>query len=109
VEDNEYEQNKWQLDRHVPLSLIIAMAVQTVTFAWWLSSNMTEIRGELRTASLRIEEIWRDRYTKDDARRDAEVAKLRDEETVRRVDDIERRIRQIEVNHGSNGHSLGGR
>jgi hypothetical protein len=58
------QDEQWKLDKHVPLSLIIAMAIQTVAFATWLSSNMSEIRSELRTASIRIEEIWRDRYTK---------------------------------------------
>lgn len=92
---NEQE-NKWQLDKHVPLSLIIAMAAQTLTFAWWLSMNLSEFRTEIRGMSHRIEEIWRDRYTKEDARRDQEFTKLRDEELVRRTEDLERRMRYIE-------------
>jgi hypothetical protein len=103
---NGKQDNAWKLDKHVPLSLIAAMAVQTVLFAAWLSSNMSEIRAELRTASVRIEEIWRDRYTKDDARRDAEFVKLRDEEITRRIDDVERRLRPLEAEHGSNGHGV---
>lgn len=93
------EQDKkegWQLDKHIPLSLIAAMAIQTVLFAAWLSSNMSEIRSELRTASVRIEEIWRDRYTMNDARRDAEFVKMRDDELLRRVEDMERRVRAME-------------
>lgn len=89
-------EGRWQLDRHIPLSLLAAMLLQTIAFATWLSSNMSEIRSELRTASVRIEEIWRDRYTKEDARRDAALAQIRDDEHSRRIEDLERRIRAVE-------------
>jgi uncharacterized membrane protein len=94
--EHNTDENKWRLDKHIPLSLLVAMAVQTIFFASWLSSNMSEVRSELRNVSLRIEEIWRERYTQADARRDQEMLRLKDDDHARRLEDMERRMRAME-------------
>lgn len=90
------DENKWRLDKHIPLTLIAAMVLQTVFFTFWLSSNLTELRAELKQTSQRIEEIWRDRYTKEDARRDAATWAMQHAEYDRRLIDIETRLRALE-------------
>jgi hypothetical protein len=94
TEDNKKEQ--WKLDKHVPLTLILAMVIQTIWVTSWLSTNLTEIRADLKQSGSRIEEIWRDRYTKEDARRDLELSKIRDEEQGKKIEDIDRRLRALE-------------
>ena len=95
-EEQAHQEERWTLDKHIPLTLLAGMLLQTVFFTFWLSSNLSELRSELKQTSSRIEEIWRDRYTKEDARRDTEIMKNKDENMARQIEDIERRLRVLE-------------
>jgi hypothetical protein len=53
-------ESKWQLDKHIPISVLVALVIQTGTFIWWASklenrvANLEQQRIESRdqTSSL---------------------------------------------------------
>lgn len=45
----------WHLDKRVPITLILALVVQLVTFTWWMSSLASDI--EYNTDSVARHEI----------------------------------------------------
>lgn len=83
---------RWHIGKEVPLTLLAGLVLQTVLFAAFIS----DLKNEVRITSARVEEIWRDRYTRFDASKDAEISKARDEAAALRIDDHERRLRDIE-------------
>jgi hypothetical protein len=36
---NEEPESRWRLDRHIPVSLIVTILVQTGAFVWWGAST----------------------------------------------------------------------
>jgi cell division protein FtsB len=60
VSDDNRKESKWQLDRHIPISVLLALIIQTGTFIWWAAklenrvANLEQQRIEAReqTASL---------------------------------------------------------
>jgi Tfp pilus assembly protein PilO len=54
VDDMERRESKWQLDKHIPISVLVALVIQTGTFIWWASklenrvANLEQQRIESR-------------------------------------------------------------
>ncbi|HHN67529.1 MAG TPA: hypothetical protein ENK15_05775 [Thermopetrobacter sp.] len=47
-----FEDNRqWHLDRRVPISLIVAIVMQTVAAAWWAASMQARIEALERSAN----------------------------------------------------------
>lgn len=58
---NDLGQESWHLDKRVPISLIAAVALQTLTFVWLLATMNTKIDATIaRTAQL--ESVVAERY-----------------------------------------------
>lgn len=83
---------RWHIGKEVPLTLLAGLVAQTVLFAIFIS----DLKNEVRMTANRVEEIWRDRYTRPDAAKDAEISKARDDAANVRIDDHERRLRELE-------------
>lgn len=88
-------QQRWHVGKEVPIALIAGLFLQTIVFVSWLS----DLRNEVRNGSVKIEEIWRDRYTRDDSARDArlislqmEILRQADVELRRRLDIVESKL-----------------
>ena len=90
--DHPAPADRWHVGKEVPLSMLFALLVQTVLFAAFIS----DLKNEVRSTGSRVEEIWRDRYTRLDAAKDAELTRARDEVQNARVEDHERRLRELE-------------
>jgi predicted ATP-dependent protease len=85
--------NRWHVGREVPLTLLAGMLAQVLIAAMFIS----DLKNEIKVTAQRVEEIWRDRYTRVDAAKDSEVARARDEAMALRLEDHERRLRAIEA------------
>ncbi|HRZ02385.1 MAG TPA: hypothetical protein P5024_12570 [Burkholderiaceae bacterium] len=101
-QEPEPQRERWHVGKEVPLTLLFALLVQTVLFAAFIS----DLKNEVRSTGARVEEIWRDRYTRIDAAKDAEITRARDDIQNARVEDHERRLREIEsvIRAGGNSH-----
>jgi hypothetical protein len=49
VDSDKREDNKWHLDKRVPLALIFAIVVQTIVVVSWLASLGERVNGLERT------------------------------------------------------------
>jgi predicted ATP-dependent protease len=85
--------DRWHVGKEVPLTLLFGMLLQVVIAAMFIS----DLKNEIKITAQRVEEIWRDRYTRLDAAKDSEVARARDEAMALRLEDHERRLRAIEA------------
>lgn len=43
----EKSENKWMLDKHVPVVFILAIIIQTATWVWWTATFSAETRARL--------------------------------------------------------------
>lgn len=74
----------WHLDKRVPLALIVALAIQTGTFGFWLGSvqsrvdeleRRTQVNDEVRERLVRVETLLEGLVSRMDRReRDGERA-----------------------------------
>jgi hypothetical protein len=92
-QDHPAPADRWHVGKEVPLSMLFALLVQTVLFAAFIS----DLKNEVKSTGARVEEIWRDRYTRLDAAKDAEIGRARDDVQNARVEDHERRLRDVEA------------
>jgi hypothetical protein len=76
---------KWRLDKHIPIALLLAIALQTGGGIWWLAQLSAKIDRAVDT----INEFKVERYTKDDAKRDNAYFTERDREHERRLEFLE--------------------
>lgn len=83
--DNDRREERWHIGKEFPMALIFIMATQTGVGIWWAATQtaktdtLISMIGEFRTAQ----------YTKDDARRDAEISITRHIENKRRIEALE--------------------
>ena len=91
--EQESSANRWHVGKEIPLTLLAGILAQTLVGAMFVS----DLKNEVRITSQRVEEIWRDRYTRIDAAKDAEIWRARDEAQSIKLDDHERRLRAIEA------------
>jgi len=76
---------RWQVDKHVPIALIITLALQTGGVIWWassLSTKMDSMAGQMI-------EFRAEKYTAHDAERDARLVDQRLADLARRVGALE--------------------
>jgi len=66
------EPQRWHVGKEIPVALIFAVFLQTMGGTWWLS----QLSNKIDTAVARLDEFKAERYTKEDARRDKELAAL---------------------------------
>lgn len=88
---------RWHVGKEVPLTLLVSMAVQTVILTFYLSGQLSDIKSNVAFMKERVDELRVERYTRTDASRDAEVNRARDQLLTERVEDHERRIRDLEA------------
>ena len=82
--------SNWKIDKHINISVIVAVAIQCICLVWWLSSiDHTTVDHTERIAKL---EKWREDRTEKDmniaerlARTEGKVSDLKDQ--VSRVED----------------------
>ena len=82
------EHEPWRIEHKIPLVLLMGIVVQTIYFTIWLR----DLASEVKTGNSRMEEIWRDRYTRVDANKDRELMDTRIESLTWRVGELERRL-----------------
>jgi hypothetical protein len=89
--DNEKE--RWHIGKEIPLAVLLMLFIQTGGGIWWLAQVSAKIDYAIST----MEEFKRERYTREDARRDNELMvqriesqRARDIEHERRIDSLER-------------------
>ena len=92
-QDTPAPADRWHVGKEVPLTLLFGMLLQVVIAAMFIS----DLKNEIKITAQRVEEIWRDRYTRLDAAKDSEVSRARDEAMALRLEDHERRLRAIEA------------
>lgn len=87
--DSRRSRDRWHVGREIPIAVLVMLAVQTGGGIWWLSG----VSQKLDSVIAQVAEIKQERYTKDDARRDQELMKLRDGDLERRIANLEDRRR----------------
>ena len=80
---------KWHVGKEIPLALVLTLAIQTGGGVWWAAS----MSAKMDYAIAKMDEFARERYTREDARRDRELLQARDSEHDRRLADIESALR----------------
>ncbi len=84
-EERRQQRDRWHVGREIPIAVVIAVALQTISGIWWaagLSSKMDSTQAQ-------IIELKMDRYSSSDARRDHDLTRLRDENMERRISILE--------------------
>ncbi len=79
------EPERWHIGKEIPLAVLLMLFVQTGGGIWWAANVSAKIDYAIST----MEEFRRERYTREDARRDLEAMKARDSEHDRRLNMIE--------------------
>lgn len=79
--------DRWHVGREIPIAVLVMLAVQTGGGIWWLSG----VSQKLDAVIAQVAELRAERYTKDDARRDMELMRVRDTELERRLASLETR------------------
>ena len=79
--------DRWHVGREIPIAVLVMLAVQTGGGIWWLSG----VSQKLDAVITQVAELRAERYTKDDARRDMELMRVRDTELERRLASLETR------------------
>lgn len=84
---------RWHIGKEIPLAVLLMLFVQTGGGIWWLAQVSSKIDYAIAT----MEEFKRERYTREDARRDGmliesriDAQRARDIEHERRMDMLER-------------------
>jgi hypothetical protein len=92
-------QTGWHVGKEIPLVLVCAVLLQTAGGIWW----MAQLSSKIDAAVANISEFKTERYTREDARRDRELAdqKLQSVQAVdqgldRRLSGAETRIDRFE-------------
>lgn len=84
---------RWHVGKEMPLTLLIAIIVQTGGGIWWLAQLSAKIDNAIATLS----EFRVERYTRDDARRDREFISALIEQQRQRDSEHERRMTALEA------------
>ena len=85
------KQEKWHVGKEVPIAVLFTLVVQTGGGIWWLAQVSSKIDYAIAT----MQEFKAERYTRDDARRDRELAAQRDAEHDRRLAAIEASLEML--------------
>ena len=87
------------MGKEIPISVLGVVIVQTVAYIWFLASLSNKVDIALAT----IQEFKTERYTREDARRDRELADQKwkqqeqlDREQERRIGSNEGRVERLE-------------
>lgn len=95
-ERRDRSREKWHVGKEVPIAFLAAVIMQTLGGIWWAAQLSAKIDSAIAT----ITEFKLERYTKEDARRDAALF-LQIIEQQRQSDrEHERRIAAIEARAG---------
>lgn len=86
-QNNAGEREHWHVGKEIPLALIVAIVTQTATGIWWLSS----VSSKLDNLSGQVKEMRDERYTRNDAMRDAALVNQMMHDMDRRVTTLEAR------------------
>jgi hypothetical protein len=78
-------EQRWHIGKEIPLAVLLMLFIQTGGGVWWLAQVSSKIDYAIAT----MEEFKRERYTREDARRDLEAVRARDIEHDRRLGMIE--------------------
>jgi hypothetical protein len=83
---------RWHIGKEIPLAVLLMLFIQTGGGIWWLAQVSAKIDYAIAT----MEEFKRERYTREDARRDKEAMDQRIEAQRQRDVEHERRLQVIE-------------
>lgn len=79
--------DRWHVGREIPIAVLVMLAVQTGGGIWWAAG----LSQKLDSVISQVAEIKSERYTKDDARRDMELMRVRNADLERRLTNLETR------------------
>jgi hypothetical protein len=94
---SDAREDRWHIGKEVPLAILIALVLQTGGGVWWLAQVSAKIDYAIAT----MEEFKRERYTREDARRDRELLEARVE--ANRAKDVEHERRLDMIERGAGG------
>lgn len=86
-DDTNRRKDRWHVGREIPIAVLMMLAIQTAGGIWWAAS----LSQKLDSVINQVAELRAERYTKEDARRDMDLMKVRDAELERRIASIETR------------------
>lgn len=78
----------WKLDRHIPIALVFAMFVQTITIVWWFSGWTATIEERLKS----LEHEGKQTIIRDERIRELENNVGRMDERLKGIDNTTKRI-----------------
>lgn len=78
-------EDRWHVGKEIPLAVLFTLVIQTGGGVWWLA----QVSSKIDYAIVTMQEFKAERYTRDDARRDRELASQRDAEHDRRLANLE--------------------
>lgn len=84
-EDRRRQRDGWHVGREIPIAVVIAVALQTISGIWWAAG----LSAKMDSTQAQIIELKADRYTSSDARRDNDLSRLRSENMERRITTLE--------------------
>lgn len=94
----------WKLDRHIPIALVFAMFIQTITIVWWFSGWTATIEERLK--SLEVDN--KQTIVRDERIRVLENNVGRMDERLKGIDNttkrIERKLDKISANKFNKAH-----
>ena len=79
--------DRWHVGREIPIAVLVMLAVQTGGGIW----RAAGLSQKLDSVIAQVAEIRAERYTREDARRDMELMRVRDGDLERRIANIETR------------------
>jgi Tfp pilus assembly protein PilO len=85
LDEMDRRESRWHVGKEIPIAVLLMLAVQTAGGIWWAAS----LSQKLDSVISQVAELRAERYTKEDARRDMELMKVRDTELERRIASME--------------------
>lgn len=79
--------DRWHVGREIPIAVLVMLAIQTGGGIWWAAG----LSSKLDSVIAQVAEIKSERYTKDDARRDMDLMRVRNADLERRIANLETR------------------
>lgn len=86
-ESSRRSRDRWHVGKEIPIAVLVMLAMQTGGGIWWAAT----LSQKLDSVIAQVAEMKHERYTKEEARRDLELMRVRDTELERRIGNLETR------------------
>lgn len=93
--DDRRAKDRWHVGKEIPIAFVVITIVQTAVFIAWFSDKAARQETKLDNLTEVVRELRGDRYTREDARRDRELAAQRDNEHDRRLGALEAQVEAL--------------